>query len=488
MPKRAKKRGRPRVRPVTPPIEQIPRKYAEDDDLSAWFDNNDGLKSDEEWIEDEVPVEDLNPTWAEFRMTFAEIVDQLPIELQRTYTVLRDLDLQAEQHKTEQERLFREYVSARVRIHHQTSTMKSEVPVNRPPEPIPPNELLDRPSLRLEDASDTGEKERLFTTEENRGTGLKDEVDAKTIFRTNGSCSNQSPSVLPSTSSTRTVTNFSLTEHPHPPIIADPPLIETSPNEILALITQHCQLGIKCAEEKFAMASGAYQRVDRHIRRLDVELEAHKLSIQAQMEAALRKDKRKLGVDENSDLDGEGEEVDVDDLDGAEELRAEDRNGEIDEDALQTTNPRRASRGKAYSYSKTTSTPKTKSIATTATTPSSANKSHKRKIKGSIEPTVQVDIESEQVKAVGLESELGMVNGKKEIVRGKLEGMKVTDHEPRYCYCNDVSYGEMVACDNDDCAIEWFHISCCGMTKVPTGKWYCKNCEILRKSKKKKKI
>ncbi|OQE42963.1 hypothetical protein PENCOP_c003G00398 [Penicillium coprophilum] len=31
--------------------------------------------------------------------------------------------------------------------------------------------------------------------------------------------------------------------------------------------------------------------------------------------------------------------------------------------------------------------------------------------------------------------------------------------EPRYCYCNEISFGEMVACDNDACPREWFHLS-----------------------------
>lgn len=39
--------------------------------------------------------------------------------------------------------------------------------------------------------------------------------------------------------------------------------------------------------------------------------------------------------------------------------------------------------------------------------------------------------------------------------------------EPRYCYCNEISFGEMVACDNDACPREWFHLSCVGMSKPP---------------------
>lgn len=42
--------------------------------------------------------------------------------------------------------------------------------------------------------------------------------------------------------------------------------------------------------------------------------------------------------------------------------------------------------------------------------------------------------------------------------------------EPRYCYCNGVSYGEMVACDSDDCAREWFHLACVGLKVAPGSK------------------
>jgi hypothetical protein len=42
------------------------------------------------------------------------------------------------------------------------------------------------------------------------------------------------------------------------------------------------------------------------------------------------------------------------------------------------------------------------------------------------------------------------------------------ERELRYCYCNQVSFGEMVACDMDNCPREWFHLSCVGMTKPPS--------------------
>lgn len=35
--------------------------------------------------------------------------------------------------------------------------------------------------------------------------------------------------------------------------------------------------------------------------------------------------------------------------------------------------------------------------------------------------------------------------------------------EPTYCFCKNISYGEMIGCDNSDCPIEWFHYGCVGL-------------------------
>lgn len=55
--------------------------------------------------------------------------------------------------------------------------------------------------------------------------------------------------------------------------------------------------------------------------------------------------------------------------------------------------------------------------------------------------------------------------------------------EPTYCYCNQVSFGEMVGCDGDDCKREWFHLPCIGFKNPPKGKWYCDDCLAKRKIK-----
>ncbi|XP_020600669.1 uncharacterized protein LOC110039856 [Orbicella faveolata] len=57
----------------------------------------------------------------------------------------------------------------------------------------------------------------------------------------------------------------------------------------------------------------------------------------------------------------------------------------------------------------------------------------------------------------------------------------IDPNEPTYCLCNQVSFGEMIGCDNEECPIEWFHFQCVGLTTKPKGKWYCPKCTNERK-------
>ncbi|QSZ31257.1 hypothetical protein DSL72_000820 [Monilinia vaccinii-corymbosi] len=48
--------------------------------------------------------------------------------------------------------------------------------------------------------------------------------------------------------------------------------------------------------------------------------------------------------------------------------------------------------------------------------------------------------------------------------------------DKKYCLCHNISYGDMVACDNEDCPYEWFHWSCVGVKSDPLGTWICPVC------------
>ncbi|KAL3841753.1 hypothetical protein ACJMK2_019855 [Sinanodonta woodiana] len=49
-------------------------------------------------------------------------------------------------------------------------------------------------------------------------------------------------------------------------------------------------------------------------------------------------------------------------------------------------------------------------------------------------------------------------------------------HQSVWCFCQDDEYGQMVACDDQNCRFQWFHFDCVGITSKPKGKWYCPLC------------
>ncbi|CDW54862.1 PHD domain containing protein [Trichuris trichiura] len=62
--------------------------------------------------------------------------------------------------------------------------------------------------------------------------------------------------------------------------------------------------------------------------------------------------------------------------------------------------------------------------------------------------------------------------------------------EPLYCLCRQrynhivqVSYGQMICCDNEKCEMEWFHFKCVHLATKPKGKWYCPSCRDGRANK-----
>ncbi|KOB70727.1 Inhibitor of growth protein [Operophtera brumata] len=67
-------------------------------------------------------------------------------------------------------------------------------------------------------------------------------------------------------------------------------------------------------------------------------------------------------------------------------------------------------------------------------------------------------------------SAMNVVANAVEVAEPMEEEWTYDPNEPRYCICNQVSYGDMVACDNQDCPYEWFHYPCVGITAPPKGK------------------
>ena len=69
-----------------------------------------------------------------------------------------------------------------------------------------------------------------------------------------------------------------------------------------------------------------------------------------------------------------------------------------------------------------------------------------------------------------------------------IEQLPLEAHAPdeqKYCSCQQVVEGEMVACDNQRCKYKWFHFKCVGLLTAPKTdeKWYCPECSIKMQNK-----
>ncbi|KAI9187400.1 hypothetical protein LWI28_027712 [Acer negundo] len=52
----------------------------------------------------------------------------------------------------------------------------------------------------------------------------------------------------------------------------------------------------------------------------------------------------------------------------------------------------------------------------------------------------------------------------------------IDPNEPTYCVCHQVSFGDMIACDNETCqGGEWFHYTCVGLTPETRFKGKCES-------------
>ena len=54
-----------------------------------------------------------------------------------------------------------------------------------------------------------------------------------------------------------------------------------------------------------------------------------------------------------------------------------------------------------------------------------------------------------------------------------------------WCLCQMESSGDMIACDNLKCDVEWFHFTCMDITAAPDGEWFCPKCQGNQATKRK---
>jgi len=94
-------------------------------------------------------------------------------------------------------------------------------------------------------------------------------------------------------------------------------------------------------------------------------------------------------------------------------------------------------------------------------------------------PVDIVGIEMRTSKRKGREGKKGKQQDESSSLTITLPAPQPNDEpELLYCYCNRVSFGEMIACDYSDCEREWFHYGCVGLLEPPEGEWFCEDCRL----------
>lgn len=203
-------------------------------------------------------------------------------------------------------------------------------------------------------------------------------------------------------------------------------------------------------DEKVSIAIQTYEMVDKHIRRLDGDL--------AKFEAELREKGRLSQTDDDSE-----EDEDEDDEKVTKGGRGRKKQASSSASASAGKDKDKDSKNKKQKVGRP---PKDDASGKE----SGASSSKKKKQKGGNK--------SDSDKGHKLSS-APLMSMPQEII-----DMPVDPNEPTYCVCQQVSYGEMIGCDNNDCPIEWFHFGCMQLTTKPKGKWYCPKCIVLFKKKK----
>lgn len=224
--------------------------------------------------------------------------------------------------------------------------------------------------------------------------------------------------------------------------------------QLLRGISSAANESVKAAEEKMGLAATAYEWIDRHIRRLDGDIAKLEASILLGLRSGTQESRgarEALGLAPDSPTPTPAEPV-VSVADTAALTKAAGARRGRTRSRSNTTTPKQA----------TTKLPSPQPRSPGPTQPSEAPP---RKRRGGRKPRPSAGRRKSTV------GDAAVV-----VVGPDTSDMPFDPTEPRYCYCDQISFDQMVACDNDDCPIEWFHYACVGLEAQPKAEWFCRFC------------
>ncbi|KZS99319.1 hypothetical protein SISNIDRAFT_546111 [Sistotremastrum niveocremeum HHB9708] len=345
-------RKRPHSEAFTPEADQPDQ----DDTPPAPGSSGDAKESDESKTREQ-------EIWEAFKEDYHETVEQLPLYLYRSYSLMRELDQNAQQYQTLLLQLMRKYIALR-----QSQTSAADALANPNP---------DDQSASLE-----------------------------------GSVLRSSSVPTPANQSSR---------------------------KLLSSIARLATAWLQATDEKLSISRAAYSSVDRHVRALDLEMPE-----QSSNDSAISKPASAQQGEPS--LSSNAQNV----KEGSSPVSAT-----LQLEATPTPSEQPGSKVSRKTRGRPAGSRNRKLASSSASKPASGTE------QTSVDPTPSTS--------------------------GPVLDMDVVPHEPRYCFCQRVSFGEMVACDYPKCEKEWFHYECVGLTEAPKGKWICPDCtEVAAQARKRR--
>lgn len=396
------------------PIEEDIGRTAESNDDGGL---EDGVK--------EIPQKELE-IWDAFREENYEVLEQLPLSLHRSFTLMLELDQQVHKHEGQLLPALQRYIALRKTLAEESRSSNSpqaDHEGNAEGSNIAAVEYLD--AMQVDD----------------RPALSKDIVPKP-------QSSNGRASVV---SSSKRSSSANASQNAE------------SSRDLLIQVAQLSEDVVRASNEKVNVARFAYDLVDRYIRDLDRSIKEQETSISLGLRPGTHPASIILPeVVPPSGIRGSRNHESLEmEMPATQEAAAiateagETNLGMIPQEALPagqedvSVRPRRRNRSK-----------------------------WSRKKKSMVKPSDIAETAEETVASSGLKLTVPALASLTQVIAFGPDDMPVDPNEPRYCYCNQVSYGEMIACDNKDCVREWFHLGCVGLTRPPADKvkWYCREC------------
>ncbi|XP_026818191.1 inhibitor of growth protein 4-like isoform X2 [Rhopalosiphum maidis] len=213
--------------------------------------------------------------------------------------------------------------------------------------------------------------------------------------------------------------------------------------EMLTNIQRQFDKAKEYGDDKVQLAIQTYELVDKHVRKFDSDLARFEAEIQDRVISATR------NIEDNS----QKRRKKIKDK----EIKKKSASSEEETAPNKTSKKKQPKKGITKTTSAAPSKTPLNNVVTNPTNPTNS--------------VTHVTIETSSLTGAGVAHSAEVLD------------MPVDPNEPTYCLCNQVSYGEMIGCDNPDCPIEWFHFACVKLTTKPKGKWFCPKCITDRKKK-----